>query len=98
MNDYAIPPYQMISTERERIELLLQEDFPVIYYAIQSAVFILIGFIELVLVMISKADFGPVSDIGHSLMSASILVVLGILSLLLSIILKIFTLSKKIIN
>lgn len=86
MNTYEIPPYQTITSERERIELLLQDDFPIVYFAIHSVVFFTIGLIELILVMISKADYGPVSDIGHSVMSASFLVVLAILSLLLSII------------
>lgn len=96
MTDFEIPPYQTFSTEKEQIEILLQDDFPVLYFSVHSATFIAIGLIELVLMMISKADFGPVSDIGHSLISASILVVLGILSILLSNILKLY-LNKNLI-
>lgn len=84
MSVFETQTYQAISSERERIEILLQDEFPTLYFSVHSGVFTIIGLIELVLTIISKADYGPVPDIGHSLISASILIVLAILSLLLS--------------
>ncbi|CAF0821519.1 unnamed protein product [Brachionus calyciflorus] len=70
-------------SERERIENLLEEDFPFVYFWIHSIIILLIGLVEAILAIESKSNYGPDLDIGFSLLGSSFLVVLGFLSILL---------------
>lgn len=100
MNYNYSPPSteQTNQTEKEEIENLLKEQFSFIYFIIHSLTYILIGIVELILIIISKADYGPVPDIGLSLISSSVLIVLGLFSILLSKHFKIITTPKFDLN